>query len=127
MQMTEMIEAVQQRAAIDSNAGANDTLVAVAETLAERALDGVQENFAAQLPNELGVVVDVRDAKTQEAFDAAEFIRRVGQRLGISEEESQTRTHAALSIMLEGVTEGERKAVISAFPDDFLPYTVWDS
>src|SRR5690625_7622172 len=115
MQMTEMIEAVQQRAAIDSNAGANDTLVAVAETLAERALDGVQENFAAQLPNELGVVVDMRDAKKQEAFDAAEFIRRVGQRLGIYEEESQTRIHAALSIMLVHETNGTRNAVTGTF------------
>lgn len=127
MQMTEMIEVVQQRASVDSTAAANNTLVAVAETLAERDLDGAQENFAAQLPDELGLVVNMGDAKTQEAFDSADFVRRVGQRLGISEEQSQTRTHAALSIMLEAVTEGERKDIISALPDDFLPYTAWDS
>lgn len=56
--MTDMIDLVHQRAAIDSTQAAKDTLLAVAETLAERDIHGAQANFAAQLPQELAAVVN---------------------------------------------------------------------
>lgn len=127
MQMTEMIEVVQQRAGIDSNETANDTLIAVAETLSERELDGAHENFAAQLPDEIATVVNKGDKKNREKFDAEEFVNRVGKRLGTAQGETQSRTHAALSTMVEAVTEGEQVDLLNALPNDFTPYAVWNS
>lgn len=127
MQMTEMIDVVQARAGIDSNETANETLIAVAETLSERDLDGAQENFAAQLPEELGSVVKKGEKKDREKFDAEEFVSRVGERLGTSQRDTQARTHAALSTMVEAVTEGEQLDLLNALPTDFTPYAVWNA
>lgn len=126
MQMTDMIDLVQQRAEIDSTQAANDTLLAVAETLAERDIDGAQANFAAQLPKELGSVVNMGDTKEQVKFDAEEFVTRVGSRLELSESQSRKHTHAALSAMLEGVSDGERLDLLNALPNDFTPYATWN-
>ena len=126
MQMTQMIDLVQQRADIDSTQAANDTLLAVAETLAERDIDGAQTNFAAQLPQELGSVVNMTDTKNQAKFDAEEFVTRVGSRLDLDESQSHKRTHAALSAMMEGVSDGERLDMLNALPNDFTPYATWN-
>ena len=126
MQMTDMIGLVQQRADIESTQAANDTLLAVAETLAERDVDGEQANFAAQLPQELGSVVNMGASKNQEKFDAEEFVSRVGTKLDISEAESRKHTHAALSAMMQGVSDGERLDMLNALPTDFTPYATWN-
>lgn len=127
MQMTEMINVVHQRAGIDSNETANDTLMAVAETLAEREMDGAQENFAAQLPDELSTLINRGEKKNREKFDASEFVNRVGERLGTSGDEAKSRTHAALSTMVEAVSEGEQVDLMNALPNDFTPYSVWNT
>lgn len=126
MQMTDMIGLVQQRADIESEQAANDTLLAVAETLAERDMEGEQANFAAQLPQELGSVVNMGASKNQEKFDAEEFVSRVSTRLEITEAESRKHTHAALSAMMQGVSDGERLDMLNALPNDFTPYATWN-
>ena len=126
MQMTDMVDLVQQRAGLESTQVANDTLLAVAETLSEREIEGAQTNFAAQLPQELGSVVDMRDSKSQENFDAEEFVSRVGHKLDISEAQSRKLTHAALSAMMQGVSDGERLDMLNALPNDFTPYATWN-
>ena len=126
MQMTDMIGLVQQRADIESAQAANDTLLAVAEALAERDIDGEQANFAAQLPQELGAVVNMGASKNQEKFDAEELVSRVGKKLDISEAQSRKHTHAALSAMMQGVSDGERLDMLNALPTDFTPYATWN-
>ncbi|GAA4476998.1 hypothetical protein GCM10023190_15680 [Enteractinococcus fodinae] len=125
MQMTEMIDVVQQRAGIDSNETAKETLQAVAETLAERDLDGAHDNFAAQLPEEIAPVITQGDKSSREKFDADEFVNRVGKRLGTSQKDTQARTHAALSTLAEAVSDGEQLDLLSALPKDLSPYAVW--
>lgn len=126
MQMPEMIELVQQRADINSTQAANDTLLAVAETLAERDIDGEQANFAAQLPRELGSVVNMGGSKDQVKFGAEEFVTRVGSKLDLDAPQSRKRTHAALSVMVQGVSDGERLDLLNALPNDFTPYATWN-
>lgn len=126
MQMTDMIDLVQQRADINSTQAANDTLLAVAETLAERDIDGAQADFAAQLPQELGSVVNMGGTKDQVKFDAEEFVTRVGSKLDLNEPQSRKRTHAGLSAMVAGVSDGERLDLLNALPDDFTPYASWN-
>lgn len=127
MQTTEIIELVQQRAVIESTEAANDTLIAVLSTLAERDLGGEHENFAAQLPAEFGEVLSQGDPKNKDNFDAEEFVRRVGDRLDTNTEDSQTRTRAALSALVDSVSDGEQADVLNSLPNDFSPYAVWQA
>ncbi|HIW45658.1 MAG TPA: DUF2267 domain-containing protein [Candidatus Yaniella excrementigallinarum] len=125
MQTTELINVVQQRADIESTEAANDTLIAVLTTLAERDLEGEHENFAAQLPKEFGEVLLHGDPKDKETFDAEEFVRRIGERLGTTPDHTETRTRAAFSALVEGVSDGEQLDLLNSLPNDFSPYAIW--
>ncbi len=125
MQLTEMIDIVQERGGIDSEDTAKKTLVAVAEALSEREMDGAQDNFAAQLPEEIATVVQSRDKSSREKYDADDFLNRVSQQLGTSGEETKTRVHAAFSAMVDGVSEGEQVDIVNALPNDLSSYAVW--
>lgn len=125
MHMTDMIATVQKRADLSSVQAANDTLITVAQVLSERDLNGEQHNFAAQLPADLKTIMTQTASSTEESLNAEEFVDRVGQRLELTAPDARARTHAALSVMLESVSEGERVDVLNAPPDDFTPYAVW--
>lgn len=126
MQPSEIIELVQDRTGNESSTRANDMIIAVLETLAERDLDGAQQNFAAQLPDEFSEVLRHTDQQNQERFDADGFVQRVAERADISEDQSETWTRATLSALAESVTTGEREDFISALPNDYVPYARWD-
>ncbi|GAA2029075.1 hypothetical protein GCM10009720_06140 [Yaniella flava] len=126
MQTSEIIELVQERTGNESSTTANDMIIAVLETLAERDLDGAQQNFAAQLPDEFSEVLRHTDQQSQEKFDADAFVQRVAERSDISEDQSETWTRATLSALAESVTTGEREDFISALPNDYVPYARWD-
>jgi|SRR5690625_2068011 len=125
MQLTEMIDIVQDRAELKSEDTAKETLVAVAEALSEREMDGAQDNFAAQLPEEIATVVQSRDKNSREKYDADAFLTRVSEQLGTSGEETKTRVHAAFSAMVDGVSEGEQVDIVNALPNDLSSYAVW--
>lgn len=126
MQLTEMIDLVQQRAGLDSRQIAEETLTAVAEALAEREMNGAQDNFASQLPDELATIVQAHDKSSREKYDAADFMQRVGEQLGTSEDDTKSRVHAAFSSMVDGVSEGEQVDIMNALPADLSPYATWD-
>lgn len=125
MQLTEMREVVQERAGLESEQAAEETLVAVAEALGQREMDGAQDNFAAQLPSELAEVVQAGQDNGREKYDGTAFLQRVGERLGTSEAETKTRVHAAFSTMNERVSEGEQVDLVNALPNDLSQYAVW--
>jgi uncharacterized protein (DUF2267 family) len=125
MQLTEMIDIVQDRAELNSEDTAKKTLVAVAEALSEREMDGAQDNFAAQLPEEIATVVQSRDKNSREKYDADDFLTRVSEQLGTSGDETKTRVHAAFSAMVDGVSEGEQVDIVNALPNDLSSYAVW--
>lgn len=127
MQLTAMIDIVQGRADLDSKDTAKKTLVAVAEALSEREMDGAQDNFAAQLPNEIATVVQSRDKSSREKYDADDFLQRVSEQLGTTGDETETRVHAAFSTMVDGVSEGEQVDIVNALPNDLSTYAIWDS
>lgn len=127
MQLTEMVNLVQERADLNSEDTAKKTLVAVAEALSEREMDGAQDNFAAQLPEEIATVVQSRDKSSGEKYDAEDFMNRVSEQLGTSGEETETRVHAAFSAMVEGVSEGEQVDIVNALPKDLSTYALWNS
>lgn len=126
MQTTEIVERVQQRAGLDSSQEAHDTVSAVLETLALRDLGEERDDFAAQLPKELGEVLAVGDPEIKERFDASDMVRRVAKHLGATLEESQRRTHAAFSVLMEAVSDGEVEKLLNALSDDYASYAAWE-
>lgn len=127
MQTTEIVERVQERANLDSFQEAHDTVIALLETLALRDLKDEREDFATQLPKELGQVLTTDVPATKERFDASDMVRRVAKHLGSSLQESQTRTHAAFSVLMEAVSEGQVENLLNALSDDYAPYATWDA
>lgn len=126
MQPTAIIELVQDRTGNESDTVANDMIIAVLETLAERDLGGAHSNFAAQLPNQFGTILSNADPQNQQDFNANEFVQRVAQRADISEEQADNWTRATLSALVQSVSAGERSDFLAALPNDFAPYAKWD-
>lgn len=126
MQTTEIVERVQQRAGLDSTQEAHDTVMAVLEVLALRDLGEERDNFATQLPKELGEVLNTGDPEIKERFDASDMVRRVAKHLDATLEESQPRTHAAFSVLMEAVSDGQVENLLNALSDDYASYADWD-
>ena len=126
MQTTEIIEKVQQRAELDSADGANNTVIALLETLSLRDLKEEREDFATQLPKAFGQILTEHAPEVKERFDASEMVRRVAKKLDITLEESRTRTHAAFSVLMDAVADGQVTNLLNALPDDYATYATWD-
>ena len=127
MQTTEIVERVQQRAELDSFDDANDTVVALLETLSLRDLKDERDDFAAQLPKAYGKILTADAPAVKERFDASEMVRRVSKKLGTTLEESRTRTHAAFSVLMEAVSDGQVTNLLDALPDDYASYASWNN
>lgn len=127
MQTTKIVEQVQQRAELDSFDDANATVIALLETLSLRDLKDERKDFAAQLPKAYGQVLTADAPEVKERFDASEMVRRVAKKLGITLEESRTRTHAAFSTLMEAVSDGQVTNLLNALPDDYASYATWDA
>jgi uncharacterized protein (DUF2267 family) len=86
---------------------AETATTAVLETLAERIGRKEALETAAQLPKELKGPLDPPEA-LPEIFDAAEFVRRVGERTGIDDDgELRRRIRAVFVTLQEAVSPGE--------------------
>lgn len=127
MQTTEIVERVQQRAELEASQEAHDTVMALLETLALRDLGEQRQDFATQLPKELGEVLTEDAPEVKERFDASEMVRRVAKHLGITLEESRSRTHAAFSVLMEAVSDGQVEKLLNTLSDDFASYASWDA
>lgn len=126
MQTTEIVERVQQRAELESSQEAHNTVIALLETLALRDLGEQRQDFATQLPKELGEMLTEDTPEVKERFDASEMVHRVAKQLGVTLEESQSRTHAAFSVLMEAVSDGQVEKLLNTLSDDFAAYASWD-
>lgn len=127
MQTTEIVERVQERAELESSQEAHDTVMALLETLRLRDLGDERQGFATQLPKEFGEVLTVDDPEVKERFDASEMVRRVAKHLGTTLEESQSRTHAAFSVLMDAVSDGQVENLLNVLSDDYASYAVWEA
>lgn len=127
MQPTEITQRVQQRAGLDSFEEANDTVLALLEALAYRDLGEQREAFAAQLPKEYAEVLAEAVPVNKEQFDADDMMRRVGKHRDTTLGESRTRTHAAFSVLMDAVSDGQVQDLLNVLPADYASYAAWDS
>lgn len=126
MQTPEIVERVQQRTGLDSYQEAHNAVIALLETLALRDLGEERDNFAAQLPKELGEVLTIDDPEIKERFGTSDMVSRVAKHLGATLEESQTRTHAAFSVLMDAVSDGQVEKLLNELSDDYASYATWE-
>jgi putative drug exporter of the RND superfamily len=99
----ELVEQVARRAGLGLTQ-ANRTTHAVLTTLAERITKRESRALASQLPR--GLAGDVqRAARRAERFSAGEFVRRVGERAGVSDADAREHARAVMTTLEDTTTD----------------------
>ncbi|MCU1499953.1 MAG: hypothetical protein JWM47_3906 [Acidimicrobiales bacterium] len=117
------VEQVARRAHLEGD-GAEEAIRATLETLAVRlsksALDqGRNRDLLRHLPIELApwLLTDL----VREAFDADEFLRRVGEREGVHLSTAELHARAVFSVLRDAIPPAEFDALVDDLPGDFRP------
>jgi len=116
MQLHDFLGRVQQRANIQSQDEALSVIRTTFETLSERLQGGEPLDLAAQLPSMLQEFVDVGEG---ERFGVEEFIQRIAEQEGISEEQAREQASAVLEVTSEAVSRGEIEDVLLQLPQEY--------
>jgi uncharacterized protein (DUF2267 family) len=117
-QYERFITTVQQKASINREA-AERAAQATLQTLAERLSQGQARDLAAQLPEPLaGWLFTDSDAA---GFGLEEFLRRVGERLGVDVETAERYARAVFTALGRTVDRSEVADMTAELPQDFAP------
>lgn len=125
MNTDELTERIRQRGDYESTEATRPIIEAVLSVLGTRAMDGEAAALAAQLPRGFSEYIE-NPAEKPEEFAADEFLSRVQDRLGGTEQEAQLATKAVLSSLADAVTEGEQVSFLNALPNDLSGYARWN-
>jgi uncharacterized protein (DUF2267 family) len=122
MQHDQMIGQVQARAKLSSRGDAERAVRATLETLGERLPEGLADNLAAQLPQEIGEHLRRTELLggigTGERFDRNEFITRVMERSGTDPGQATYQARVVFEVLDEAATGGLMERVRDALPPD---------
>jgi uncharacterized protein (DUF2267 family) len=119
MDYNEFIGKVHNRAELASTEEAVKAIRATLHTLGERVTEGEAQDLAAQLPEELGVYLNM--AEKTERFALDEFLDRVAEREGIDRPVSVYHARVVMDVLMDAVTAGEAEDVLAQLPDSFRP------
>jgi uncharacterized protein (DUF2267 family) len=89
-------------------------------TLAERLTGGEARDLAEQLPEPLAGALT--DGEPAERFDAAEFVRRVAEREGVTEDQARAHARAVFAAIGRLIDPGEIRDMAAQLPKDFAPF-----
>jgi uncharacterized protein (DUF2267 family) len=106
-----------EREAHASREEAERAIKATLHTLAERLTGGEARHVAAELPPRAAEWL--RDGKKAERFGLAEFVHRVAEREGVSEEVAKEHAKAVFAALGRTLDEDELHDMISELPKDF--------
>lgn len=131
MQHDAFIGQVQARAALSSRGDAESATRATLETLGERIPEGLVDNVASQLPQEIGEhlrrTITMGGAGTGEPFDRTEFISRVATRSGADEPAAAFQARVVLEVVNEATEGNIMDHVRDALPADLVDFTTGSS
>ena len=105
MKYDEFVSNVRELADLQSNEEAEHAIRATLETLRERLAGNEPNNLADQLPPE--IAEPLRGEGGQANFSLAEFYRRVGEKVGVEEQEGARHARAVATTLQMVVTRGE--------------------
>lgn len=127
MQHDELIGQVQARARLSSRGAAERAVRSTLETLGERLPEGLADNVAAQLPQEIGEHLRRTETMggigTGERFDRDEFVTRVSQRSGADRPQAVYQARVVFELLDEATTGELMERVREALPDDIRQLT----
>lgn len=128
MHHDELIGQVQARAKLPSRGEAERAVRSTLETLGERLPEGLTDNLAAQLPQEIGEHLRRTELLgglgTGERFSRDEFVNRVAERSGAERPQAAYQARVIFEVMDEATTGGLMDRVRDALPDDVRELTV---
>jgi uncharacterized protein (DUF2267 family) len=122
MQHDDFIGQVQSRARLSSRGDAERATRAVLETLGERIPEGLADNLAAPLPQEIGEHLRRTEVwaglGTGERFDREDFIARVAERASVREQQAAYITRAVTEVVGEAIQGGLMGKIAESLPSD---------
>lgn len=131
MQHDAFIGQVQARARLSSRGEAESATRATLETLGERIPEGLVDNLASQLSQEIGEnlrrTITMGGAGTGEQFGRDEFVARVTSRSGADEPAAVFQARVVLEVLDEAVEGNIMDHVRDALPPDLVDMTTGSS
>lgn len=122
MQHDEFIGQVQHRARLASRGEAEQACRATLETLGERVPEGLADNLAAQLPQEIGEHLRRTElyggAGTGERFDRHDFVERVALRGRLNESQAAFIARTVLEVVDEATQGSVMAKIRDSLPAD---------
>jgi uncharacterized protein (DUF2267 family) len=109
--------ATVEREAHTSRAEAERAIQATLHTLGERLTGGEAQHVAAELP--APAATWLHDGKKPERFGLAEFLRRVAEREGVTEEQAKEHAKAVFAALGKALDAKELHDMVSELPKDF--------
>jgi uncharacterized protein (DUF2267 family) len=119
MKHDELVGHVQSRARLASRGEALSAIRATLETLGERLAGGEAEDFAAQLPPEIGDYS--REVESDGSFSLDTFFDRVAEREGINLPVAVHHARAVVAVLQEAVSAGEMDDVRVQLSEEYNP------
>jgi uncharacterized protein (DUF2267 family) len=122
MQYDQFVGQVQARARLADSGEATAAIRATLETLGERIPEGLADNLAAQLPQEIGEhlrrTIVLAGAGTGERFDRDEFIARIAERAGTHPPQAAFALRVVFEVLDEATQGGTMQHICDALPAD---------
>jgi uncharacterized protein (DUF2267 family) len=114
----ELVSIVQREAHLPPEQ-AERALRATLKTLGERLSGGEARDLADDLPE--SVAAELSDGERAEPFDIGEFLRRVGEREGVSKDEARAHARAVFAALGFVVRPAELRDMAAQLPKDYAP------
>lgn len=115
----EFLEAIRERANLDSVDEARNATEATLLTLRERFTGGEADDLALYLPDELAESLAGPTREDAADYSLEEFVQQVAEREGVDEEEARVHAHAVGSALAASASERELDAARKQLPDPF--------
>jgi uncharacterized protein (DUF2267 family) len=122
MQHDELIGRVQDQARLSSRGDAERACCATLETLSEQVPEGLADNIAAQLPDEIGEHLRRTEADQGKQFGRSDFISRVAARAGVGDDQAAYIAHAVIDALTAATQGGLMARVTESLPADLREY-----
>jgi len=117
MKHDEFRKRVREVAELETNEEAERAIQATFETLRERLAGNEPNNLADQLPPE--IAEPLRGNGVQDNFSLEEFYRRVGEKVGVSQDDAAIHARAVASVLQQAVTTGEMDDIRDQLKPDY--------
>jgi uncharacterized protein (DUF2267 family) len=117
MDQKALVSAVNARTSLSREESADITR-AVLEALADQVSEGEAKRLAMDLPESLGEQLQVQRRRKQGAHPIAvtDFVRQVGERAGLTQDEARAGTAAVLAALRQALSEDDYRHITGQLP-----------